>query len=395
MSAANAKNKKTNQPALATTGRGAAFAITMGITLITLAFAWLLSLLSGSDSYVLSEMRKALQGLCGPLCPILPLLLLWGGVKLMVSSRHRVAIRDIVLVSCLYLLVLTGYTLTARVQQNVEVLSYMDFVGKQNYKTMTTGYDSFTAYLHQAYSLRTSGAGGLIGMLLAYPLWKLLGMLVGVLTVVALFIVAIFLLFRLNPGDLFRSASEKGEQSRIRREQKRHKRPRRKLPARQKWPGRSSPRPISNGLWRNCSPVKRWPGRKAFISKRPLIITSPRPFMIPRLPRLPRIATARKNRASIPCAPICMMSASPCMITAERKSRKKRILCSPKRRRISPPNPLRMMIFILPWISLPPPYRRFTGRMIPGSPLLLNPNPNRKSRKNILKSPRLPLPSCL
>lgn len=221
MSAANAKNKKTNQPALATTGRGAAFAITMGITLITLAFAWLLSLLSGSDSYVLSEMRKALQGLCGPLCPILPLLLLWGGVKLMVSSRHRVAIRDIVLVSCLYLLVLTGYTLTARVQQNVEVLSYMDFVGKQNYKTMTTGYDSFTAYLHQAYSLRTSGAGGLIGMLLAYPLWKLLGMLVGVLTVVALFIVAIFLLFRLNPGDLFRSASEKGEQSRIRREQKR------------------------------------------------------------------------------------------------------------------------------------------------------------------------------
>ncbi len=221
MSAANAKKKKTSQPALATTGRGAAFAITLGITLITLSLAWLLSFFSGSDSYVLLEMRKALQGLCGPLCPVFPVLLLWGGVKLMVSSRHRVAVRDIALVSCLYLLLLTGYTLIARVQQNTEVLSYMDFVGKQNYKTMVTGYDGFSAYLYQAYSLRTSGAGGLIGMLLAYPLWKMLGMLIGVLTVAALMILCLFLLLRLNPGDIFRSASEKGEKNRIRREQKR------------------------------------------------------------------------------------------------------------------------------------------------------------------------------
>ena len=75
MSTAAAKKKNNAQPALATTGRGAAFAITFGITLLTLSLAWLISLITQADSYVLSQLRRALQGLCGPLCLFFPVLL--------------------------------------------------------------------------------------------------------------------------------------------------------------------------------------------------------------------------------------------------------------------------------------------------------------------------------
>ena len=63
---------KPSQPTLVTTGRGAAFSITLGIVLLTLGAAWLLSLFSGGSSYVLSEMAQALEGLGGGLYLPLP-----------------------------------------------------------------------------------------------------------------------------------------------------------------------------------------------------------------------------------------------------------------------------------------------------------------------------------
>ena len=194
--------------------------ITLGIVCLTLGFAWLLSLMAGRDSYVLSQLSLMLQGLCGPLCPIFALLVIWGGAKLMVSARHRVSVRTYVIVVAIYLMVLAGYTLAARVQQNGEVFTYLDYVNKQNYISMPLNHDSFAAYLYQAYAQRTSGAGGLLGMLLAYPLSKILSRIGALMLIAVGIIVLLFLLFRLNPGDLFRSASDHGEQRRVRRMQR-------------------------------------------------------------------------------------------------------------------------------------------------------------------------------
>ena len=205
---------KPSQPTLVTTGRGAAFSITLGIVLLTLGAAWLLSLFSGGSSYVLSEMAQALEGLGGGLYLPLPFLACWIGVKLLVSARHRVAARDVLLVSALYLLTLAGYTLIARVSQSGAALSFMDFVGKQNYKTMETGYASYSAYLRQAYALRASGAGGLLGMLVAYPVWRVLGRVVGVFFVAVLLLLLLALLVRFKPGEAFERASQRGEKRR-------------------------------------------------------------------------------------------------------------------------------------------------------------------------------------
>ena len=221
MSVKKASNKTTGQPDLVTTGRGAAVAITAGITLLILGLAFLISQLSfAADSLVLQELSQALQGLGGPLCAVFPVLLCWGGVKLVVSARHHVSGRDFWLVFLIYVLLLAGHALVARVQQSGAPVAFMDFVGRENYRRNILDFDSFTAYLQEAYSLRVSGAGGLIGMLVAYPVWRILGTFFGAAMIAILLIVLIFVLFRINPGALFRSAEEKSEQRRLKKMQR-------------------------------------------------------------------------------------------------------------------------------------------------------------------------------
>ena len=221
MSAATARKK--NQPALATSGRGAAFCVTFGIVSITLGAAWLLSLLFDRESYVLRELCRALMGLAGPLCWGLPFLFIWGGVKLLVSTRHAVGARNFLIVGALYWLALAFCALLTRVSTSSGLQSYMEYVGRQSYQSMLSGYDGMGAYLHQAYALRSMG-GGMIGMLLAFPVWKGLGLIGGCLLIAAAMIVLLFLLLRLNPGDLFRTVSDKSEARRAAQERKRRER---------------------------------------------------------------------------------------------------------------------------------------------------------------------------
>lgn len=56
MSATAAKNKKQSQPALATTGRGAALYITLGMFLLTLGLGFLISMLGIQESFVMQQL---------------------------------------------------------------------------------------------------------------------------------------------------------------------------------------------------------------------------------------------------------------------------------------------------------------------------------------------------
>ena len=220
MSAA-AKKSNNGQPPLVTTGRGAAFAITLGVTLLALGLTWFISLFAPGESYVLGQMNKALTGLCGRLCPFFPVLISYAGIKLLVSARHRVAVRDVALLFGIYAAALAFYTLIARVEQAGAGISLMDYVGKVNYRFMDTGYDGYAAYLNRAYVLGTSGAGGMLGMAVAYPVWRIFGPVLGVMLLVAALIAMTFVLFRINPGDLFRSASERSDSRQAKREARR------------------------------------------------------------------------------------------------------------------------------------------------------------------------------
>ena len=212
MSASAEKKRKQSEPALATTGRGAALYITLGIFMLTLGAAWVLSLMGVQESYAIQQMSLLLWGLGGPLCFALPALFLWGGAKLVVSSRHRVSARNFFLIAGLYLLSLAFHALIARVPQGMgNSVPYLDFVRTQAESVSLYGQGDFTACLNQAYLQRASGAGGLLGMLIAYPLTHLFTRIGAVFITAALIVTLVLLLFRFHPGRMVRTLSAMGE----------------------------------------------------------------------------------------------------------------------------------------------------------------------------------------
>ena len=137
-----AAKKKSAAPA--TTGRGAALFIALGIALITLGIAWLFSLYLNTGSTVLAQLRQALVGFCGVFCPVLPVLLIWGGAMLLISTRHRVSLRNYVLVFSIYILALAACTTLGKNGQQ----SYLDYVAVQNRNNVYSDPNGFAAYLN-------------------------------------------------------------------------------------------------------------------------------------------------------------------------------------------------------------------------------------------------------
>ena len=221
MSAAAENRKTMKQPVPVTSGRGAALYITLGMFMLTLGIAFLIAIVSHQESFALQQLYYMLLGLCGPLCPGLPVLLVWGGAKLLVASRHRVSARNYMILFFLYALVLTGYTLTHRINQGAGFsIPYLDYIAQVNRAIAYAGSE-FSASLNQAYQLRSSSAGGLIGMLLAWPLSHLLTRLGACILVGALMIVLVIVLFHFNPGAFFSKLSEYGQQRRENRQKQR------------------------------------------------------------------------------------------------------------------------------------------------------------------------------
>ena len=67
MSVATAKKKSNNQPALTTTGRGAAFCVTLGIVCLSLGMIWVVACLAAAPGSrgVLAQLSDMVKGLGG------------------------------------------------------------------------------------------------------------------------------------------------------------------------------------------------------------------------------------------------------------------------------------------------------------------------------------------
>ena len=215
MSTAKAKAKK--QPAIGytTTGKSAAVTVTFGIVFLTLGLCFLLSMMAAGEGLIVRELARGLNGLCGPVCVLFPVLLIFIGVMMLVSARHRVNARAGLILMVLYVLVLTGVTLTARCG-SVPGMSYLQYLADNQ------GWYGYGEFLQQAYKDGIAGSGGgLLGMLIAYPLWQLMGALLGMVFIVGIFAVLLFVLFRKSPADLINRMSEGSEERQAAREQRR------------------------------------------------------------------------------------------------------------------------------------------------------------------------------
>ena len=203
MSATIAGKKQRQAAPAPTTGRGAALLITLGLVLLTMGCGWALSLLAAGDSAALQLFRRSAEGLAGPLCPGLILLALWGGAKLLVSARHRVSARNFFLTAALFWLALTVFTLSAYSRQGTPYLDSLLLQAGSN-PSFSAQYSSF---LRIAYQQGAQGAGGWLGMALAYPLWQGLTRIGSLLLAVLAMILLAMALLRLRPGRLTAAVS--------------------------------------------------------------------------------------------------------------------------------------------------------------------------------------------
>ncbi len=219
--------KKNQQPDVQTSSRYAPMCIALGVVLLTFGLAFLLSRVVKADSYVLTLLSDTLNSLGGALDILVPFWLMWLGLKLLASARHQVAVRDVLLLSLMLFSLLAFRTLISFVTGGGNLMEYIKI---ENERRIEADPAAFTSYLKFAYNHRGSNGGGLLGMLLAYPLWRLLGWMGAVVMLAILMITALIVFFRLHPIELFNTAAQRGEDRRMAKLQKQANQPQAQTP---------------------------------------------------------------------------------------------------------------------------------------------------------------------
>ena len=170
-----------------------------GLLFIALGVMIFLSVALRMAGDVFDGLRQFSCGLCGLAAYILPVIPIWGGVLLMISISRKPALRPYLLAIVLLVLICTAVTLTTFVGAQ----SMMDYF--KSVIAQMGAADSMPAYLTRAFDFgarRVSG-GGLVGVLLAWPLWKGLGAIFGAVIVILAAVVTFFFLIKLDVKGLW------------------------------------------------------------------------------------------------------------------------------------------------------------------------------------------------
>ncbi|MBQ7455941.1 MAG: hypothetical protein IJS53_05800, partial [Clostridia bacterium] len=206
---ANAKKQQ-----IKTTDRHGPARVAFGCLLLGLGLSWSLALLMNTASSwrMLSLFRDLAHGLGGVLCAGLPLFALTGGGLLCASARRKTSPRVFLCLLGMYLCLLTILTLVTSIGTRDNTL--MNYIGGN--VGGTVGETSYASFLRGAYTLRSFNGGrlaggGLLGMLLAYPIYLLLNVAGGVTLMVLIMLVLLLVMLRLNPADAISALVERSE----------------------------------------------------------------------------------------------------------------------------------------------------------------------------------------
>ncbi len=149
----------------------------------------------GSGEPAMIALRDLSVGLTGTLAVPTTLLLLWLAAKLLTGLYHRVSAREAVLMTVLLLLLTAFSTLITRMNGTGETL--LTFIRNNSPFAGNTraGLSHFLRYAFAHENNPGGLGGGMIGMLIAYPLWSACGQVLSVLIVILMMIIVLFLLF--------------------------------------------------------------------------------------------------------------------------------------------------------------------------------------------------------
>ena len=164
---------------------------------------------------IFDGLRSLTQGMCGILSYVLPILPVWGGGLLMFSATRKPPMRPFLL-ACLMLVLLCA------------AMTLLTFIGSMSNPLMSLFQsriqqsrlaDTLPHYLTQGYnySRDTNMGGGLIGMVLGWPLWKLLGAVGGGIAAIFAAVVNFCFLIKLDVKGIIGKSQAHQEERRARR----------------------------------------------------------------------------------------------------------------------------------------------------------------------------------
>ncbi len=196
----------------------------IGIVLLSVGALAFVSLITEIEGEVFRLVRPVVQGLAGGLCLLLPLFVAWAGVLVAFSARKKMKSRAILLSFTVYLCLLALIVLVSHhpdTRGPYIDMTLMDYIRIVNQGNMAVNPDNYPDYLKQAYLLCSprGESGGLLGMLLAWPLYMGLGIAGGVAVLGLSILGLLILLSRLDVRTIAYNLKERSSQRREVREQ--------------------------------------------------------------------------------------------------------------------------------------------------------------------------------
>ena len=193
-----------------------------GLVLISLGALILLSAALKLDGDIFRLLRTFSYGVTGTLAIALPVVPIWGGVLVIISTQRKPPVRPFVLGCVILLLICTAITLLTF---NGSGMSLMDIIQAGAARDGLT--DSYPTYLSDGYqygcAMKRPGyfiGGGWIGMLLAWPLWKGFGAIGGGVIAILLALVAFLFVIRLDVKGIFSGMKQSAAARAAKREQR-------------------------------------------------------------------------------------------------------------------------------------------------------------------------------
>ena len=190
--------KNRNQPKTYSEGSIAAGLI-IGTLLIALGAVILITVLGAVRGGVFDAIRETVYHLAGVTAPVLAVPFMWGGVLLWIGTRRRVSPRPLLLFTLVCLLICAFIELIAVVSGSRDYLMNQVWNIAQSMDAGTTLPNLLSRASDFALINGVPYSGGVIGYLMAFPLWKLLGPVMAAILDAFLIIGAVLALFRFRP----------------------------------------------------------------------------------------------------------------------------------------------------------------------------------------------------
>lgn len=191
----------------------------VGIVLIALGVVSALALLAPAQGNAFVVIRRVLHGVGGAPCIAIPVLLIWGGLLVAFSTRRRVPVRAILLLTGCYLCACGIINLGSKIGPQ----TFADYVLKLNNEAVTPNANGYWPMLSQSYRLCASSGsfGGFLGTAIAWPLWRYLDSVGGIIILSLLAVTCLMFVSRFDIVGWGKALRERSDQKLAQREQQR------------------------------------------------------------------------------------------------------------------------------------------------------------------------------